>query len=167
MRSREYEDFIYRLKFITRYSNRFRVTDEDVAQHSFFVAAIILQLYETYEFDLGIALQAAVSHDILESDLSDVTHDIKKRHPRLQRAIEEAERLEIKKYPESVQIGYSIFEAQSTIEGLIANLADVMQVSQYARAEESLGNSTMRDILVESLQRAAALRRRLQEHVRK
>jgi 5'-deoxynucleotidase YfbR-like HD superfamily hydrolase len=166
MRSREYYENIYRLRFVTRYSNRLRTIDEDVAQHSFFVAAIILRLHDIYDFDLGLALIAAVSHDIMESDLSDVTHDIKERYPRLRRCISEAEQAEIVKYPRAVQAGFSIFEHVSTVEGLVANLADVLQVVQYVRAEESLGNSTLSDVKQGALQRATALKRRLAKYER-
>lgn len=156
---------IYTLAFITRYSNRIRINDEDVAQHSFFVAAILLKLHEVYEFDLGKALLAAISHDITESDLSDVTYDIRQKYPEISDSIRHAEKQEVKLYPEAAQEGYNIFMGD-TVEGTIANLADAIQVSQYANSELSLGNSTMVDVLTSSRQRVAALKEVLKPYER-
>jgi len=162
---KSYYQHIYRLRYITRYSNRLRNIEEDVAQHSFFVAAIILELYDHYEFDLGIALQAAIAHDILEADISDITHDIKVTHPELNNAIIAAEHMEISNYPLAVQRGYFLFDSH-TVEGKIAQLADVLQVYQYILAEESLGNITTADIRTASEDRITQLEKELKDHER-
>ncbi len=156
---------IYRLSFINRYTNIVRIRNEDVAQHSFFVAAIILKLYDKYKFDLGLALQAAISHDVTEADLSDITHDVKRDNPDLAEQIRIAEVKAIKKYPVSVQKGVEIFES-SSVEGYIANLADVIQVQQYVHSEMSLGNSNMDIIRIESLHRRIDLETRLKDYER-
>ena len=162
----EYIAGIYRLRYITRYANRIRVRDEDVAQHSFFVSAIILKLHDDYKFDLGLALQLAVSHDITEADLSDVAHDVKQKHPKLAEEIKNAEIKELAKYPAAVIKGSVLFNACSTVEGLIANLADVIQVRQYVLSELSIGNSTLSDIDIDSRSRMASLRKELKPHVK-
>jgi len=157
----EYYNKIYRLSFINRYTNIIRVRNEDVAQHSFFVAAIVLKLHDKYEFNLGKALQAAVCHDITEADLSDVTHDVKQDNPGLAKEISIAEIKAIKNYPQAVQDGFSEFENPSSIHGKIANLADVIQVQQYINSEISLGNSNVENIRIESLHRKDQLEKEL------
>ena len=57
---------IYRMKHIIRYSNIQRISNENIAEHSFFVAANILELSKEYEFNIGKALQMAIVHDILK-----------------------------------------------------------------------------------------------------
>lgn len=166
MKLSDYVNSVYRLRFINRYTNRIRIRDEDVAQHSFFVAAIILKLHDDYKFDLGIALQAAVSHDITEADLSDVTHDVKKKNPELAKEIKKAEHREIMKYPRAVQEGALLFEECDTVESLIANLADVIQVQQYVDSEISIGNSTLSDIDKNTRIRMYVLKKELKEYAR-
>lgn len=166
MKLQKFMSQIYKLRFINRYTNRVRVRDEDVAQHCFFVSAIVLKLHEIYDFDLKGALVAALSHDITEADLSDVTHDVKMKNPDLANEISKAEKREIGKYPIQVHVGFRIFDQSETVEGKVANLADVLQVQQYVLMEISLGNTTMNDIDNEARQRLSKLRRELKDYER-
>lgn len=166
MRIAGYYSKIYRLAFINRYTNVIRIRNEDVAQHSFFVAAIILKLHEEYDFNLGLALQAAISHDISEADLSDVTHDVKERFPQLAEEISIAEVSVLNEYPQAVRDGFATFEDPKSVEGMIANLADIMQVEQYVEAEISLGNRNMDEIQAGSRTRRYRLSRKLKKYVR-
>ena len=166
MNIEEYYSKIYKLSFIQRYANIARIRNEDVAQHSFFVSAIILKLYDNYSFNLGIALQAAVCHDITEADLSDVTHQVKHDYPQLAAEIKKVEIQVVCNYPDAVIEGFKVFEDESSVEGLIANLADVMQVSQYIDNEISLGNKNVFDIRIEATKRIHTLRQRLSRYER-
>ncbi len=166
MSLKEYYSRIYKLSFITRYSSRFRIVNEDVAQHSFFVAAIVLKLYDEYSFNLGRALTAAVSHDILESDLGDISYILKSNHPNLNKAICEIEQKELEKYPNSVKLGINIYNNNSSVESKIVHLADVIQVQQYISMEKQLGNTSMKDIQFDILERLNKLREGLQPYER-
>lgn len=162
----EYYSHIYKLAFIVRYSNVVRIRNEDVAQHSFFVAAIVLKLHEKYDFDLGKAVIAAVSHDIAEADISDVTHAIKRDNKELATELNRIERKVIRKYPAAVSEGFSIFDECTTPEGLVVNLADVLQVQQYVEAELQLGNSSMKKIHDETFERIYTLQEALKDYER-
>lgn len=161
----EYYTQIYKLSFINRYTNVIRVRNEDVAQHSFFVSAIVLKLYDKYVFDLGKALQAAISHDITEADLSDITHEVKFKHKNLANEIRLAEEKEIQKYPEAVIEGVQIFNSIS-VEGLVVNYADVLQVNQYVLNEISLGNKNIFKIRIETERRINELKKELKQYER-
>ncbi len=163
---KEYYQRVYRLAFINRYTNVIRIRNEDVAQHSFFVAAIVLKLHDKYDFDLGVALQAAISHDITEADLSDVTHDVKRDNPGLKVEISIAEAKVIGKYPEAVVKGFMDFENTSSLPGKVANLADVIQVQQYIDSEISLGNLNVDVIRVEAFHRREQLEKELSSYER-
>jgi len=161
----KYSNHIYKLITVHRYSTLPRIKTENVAEHSFFVAAILLSLWDEYEFDLGVALQAAISHDILEADFTDVIHPIKVKYPDIAIALVEAERCEIQKYPLATQHGYFIF-CNDSVEGLVANYADVLQILQYVESEEKLGNTAVSDVRLEARQRAATLRDRMKPYAR-
>jgi len=157
---------VYRLSFITRFPNRYRIRDENVAQHSFFVSVIVMLLHEEYDFELGAALQAAVSHDIVEADLGDTPHSVKQRHVDVTNELDRAEQKELQKYPIGIIQGVELFNSWD-VEGLVCRLADVLQVSQYISAEESLGNTTLHSVSTEIRHRIDALRGRLQQYERK
>lgn len=137
----EYMEGIYKLSYIKRYSNVPRLHEESVAEHGFFVAAIVMKLKEEYTFDLGVALQIAVSHDMPESELNDIPWTIKDKYPKIKEAFAECEKDVLNNMPQSVGLGVMLFESQRTIEAQIVKLADAMQVLQYAQVELKLGNS--------------------------
>jgi len=161
----EYYKKLYKLSFINRYSSIFRINNENVAQHSFFVAAIVLKLYEEYVFELNEALLAAICHDIPEVDIGDIIHSVKKDNPELDLALKSVEKKAISKYPYIIQYGHSIYNG-NTVEGKVAQLADVFQVHQYVNNEISLGNTNMERIHRETKQRIEVLRKELKPHER-
>ena len=168
MEMQEYLQKVYRLEFTTRYCGVPKVREEKVSSHSFFVAVIVLKLADEFHFDVGLATIAAISHDIVESDLGDPTHGLRVRHPSLHSAYKQAEILEIVKYPKWVQRGWYEFESDS-VEGRIARLADAIQVQQYVSSEEALGNHIMEDPSWEGnlRMRIFSERKDLNEHRRK
>ncbi len=133
---------VYKLSFITRYSNQIRITNESVAQHSFFVATIVLALHNDYEFDLSRSIIGAICHDITESDLGDVSYKLRRDSKVLENEIYKVEQKVIKKYPQAIREGIDIIN-ENSIEGYIVKLADAIQVFQYTSIEISLGNSNM------------------------
>lgn len=167
MRLKELMDHVYPLSCMPRYSNRLRVRDEDVAQHSFFTAVIVVGLHRYYEFDLGKAILAAICHDITEVDLSDVSHAVKVANEDLKRCFEQAEFKAISKYPRSFREGFYTFLDEGSAESMIAQYADVLQVIQYTEMEIKLGNSCMKDIIQEARTRSVDLRKELKQYERK
>lgn len=131
---------IYRLKHITRYSNIERITNEDVAQHSFFVAANVIELSKKYEFNIGRALLMANVHDWPEIYIDDISHQVKRDFPKIKKAHKDAEIQVIKKFSPLVQAAYLEYEEQESLEAIIVKLADVYQCIQYADFELQLGN---------------------------
>lgn len=132
---------LYRLKHIIRYSNVQRITNENVAEHSFFVAANVIELREQYTFDLGQALLMATVHDYTEIYIDDINHQVKRDFPEVKWALKKAEKEVVKKFSPIVKEAFYLYEAQETIEAKIVKLADVYQCKQYAQHEITLGNS--------------------------
>ena len=150
---------IYNLRHITRYSNVERVRDESVAEHSFFVASIVLELYKDYDFNLGLALRMAICHDYPEVYVDDVSHKVKADYPEVARSLKKAEKEAIKLFSPIVIESYLSFEAHDTLESRIVKLADIIQVKQYCESEIRLGNNGyIKTVLLESLMLEKELR---------
>lgn len=140
---------VYNLKFIQRYSITPRITNETVAEHSFFVATYVMELYKDYKFDLNKAVQMAIIHDFAESFIGDITLSTKTMCPELVEAVSNAEKeVMFQNFPSFIYELYREYEQRTSVESLIVKLADTMQVKQYAGNEIELGNNsiTMRSI---------------------
>ena len=131
---------IYSLKHIIRYNNMPKIVNESVAEHSFFVASIVLKLHELYEFDLKKALIMAITHDYVEIYISDVPRNVKNKYPLLNEALEKVERQAWQDlFPEFNSFNEE-FESKQTTESLIVKLADSLSIIQYTYSEVKLGN---------------------------
>ena len=156
---------LYKLQFITRYSNIPRIRDENVAQHSFFVTALCVEIYEEYNkkyrLDLGHLLLMATTHDWAESEIDDVAHNVKAKYPAVREALKEAEEAYMDKYPQYVIDTFKEYEECSTIHSKIVHLADALQCVQYTEVEVKMGNTHMLSVLNESYKRTKQLRKEL------
>jgi 5'-deoxynucleotidase YfbR-like HD superfamily hydrolase len=136
----DFVDSIYTLKALTRYNNKFKIINESVAEHSFFVAVLVLKMYDDYNFNLKTALKMSLIHDIPELHLSDVTHDVKKNFPKLAKEVLNAEyAIMRKKYP-NWYYTFRDFESGESVEAQVVKMADNLSCVQYATAEMALGN---------------------------
>jgi len=136
----------YRLKTLIRYNNTPRVTNESVAEHSFFTTLIVYRLYDEYDFDLYIALKMALFHDIPESNLSDIPNNTKLMFPEIAKAIKDHQKAASDMIDPSMTPLIEDFENQTTKEAHIVRLADLMSILQYTKYESDLGNRYMKSI---------------------
>lgn len=163
----EFYNEYYVLSYITRYSNVIRIKNESVAEHSFFVALLVLKLYDDYDFDLSKALSMALVHDILEADVNDITHYTKKKYPLIGLAVKKAEQEASEQLTGIVKESFD-YTQESSVESIVLHLADVTQCSQYAHHECQLGNTGyMQKVYQESVARTKELRKLLNPHKRK
>jgi len=148
----DYSKDIDKLRFLTRYQNCPRVINENVAAHSFFVAAFILKLKDFYEFDLEKALKTALIHDMPEAFISDVPHSIKVRNKDLADALEKIEHTVLEEHlsPEAACLVDAMNEGTNA-EGLACQLADILSVVLYAHDEIEVGNSKFKLIASKAL----------------
>ena len=161
-----YIDQIYPLSYIIRYSNVPRIKDESVAEHSFYVAAIVQKLYDKYDFDLSVALNMAISHDMIEVYINDIPHLIKQRHPELTSLLKGIEEKEAENFPKCVHAGIKRLQ-KSSPETFMVKMADAIQCNQYASNEISLGNSGyMQQVVDHSVERVEALEEECQSFLR-
>ncbi len=167
-RVKQFSQKIYDLKALTRYNNKFKIINESVAEHSFFVAILILKLHEVYNFDLEKALSMGLIHDIPELHLSDITYDVKKNFPKLKALILDAEKTIInEQYPVWSHLFNELVVNIESVESMIVVLADVMSCMQYANTEIRLGNSGyMNNVLINSEKRIKKLEKKLKKYRR-
>lgn len=145
----DYLENIDNLRNIVRYQIAHKVSQETVAEHSFFVASYILKLSDYFNFNLEKALTMGLLHDFSEVFISDVPHPIKKAFPKINAQLEAAEYEMNKKYI-STEFADNLeeFNNLTSIEGMIVNIADILSVITYSKYEISLGNSQyMKDVL--------------------
>jgi len=156
---------LYKLQGITRYSNIPRNHDENVAQHSFFVSSLCIELYnelkDTMKLDLGNMLLIATVHDWPEAEIDDVAHNVKRKYPKVKEALQEAELEYISKYPTNVINAFVEYLEGKTPDSKVVHLADAMQCVQYTKVEVKTGNEYMIPVLQESERRVRQLRKEL------
>ena len=142
------------LRSLIRYQNCNRLVNESVAEHSFYVASFVVKLREYYDFNLERALKMALIHDIPESRISDVPHNIKTANPKLSAALEEAENKVLNDmfYPEGVTL-VADFNGTVSPEGKVCALADVLSVVLYANDEIKCGNKVFNYIAIKAIAR--------------
>lgn len=158
---------IYILASVKRYSTSFTIHKESVAEHGFFVAAIVLQLHSEYQFNLGKALKIAIAHDLPEIYLNDASHQLKKDFPEIKEAFDICERRVTEQLPKAAREGAVLYDENDCVESVIVHLADAIQCTQYAMVEVGLGNKGyMLQVLWNSEDRVKYLREALKDYER-
>lgn len=156
------------LRSLIRYQNCNRLVNESVAEHSFYVASFVMKLREYYDFNLERALKMALIHDIPESRISDVPHNIKMANPKLSAALEEAENKVLNDmfYPEGVTL-VADFNRTVSPEGKVCALADVLSVVLYANDEIKCGNKVFNYIAIKAIARCKEIVKSLEPQLNK
>lgn len=158
---------IYNLAFIHRYSVIPRVKNESIAEHSFFVASLVIKLQDDYVFDLGKAVTMATIHDWTESWTDDITVATKRKFPLIANAVEVVEYQVVNQFfPIGVKNIWSEYKEGHSVEAKITKYADTLQVIQYAENEAKLGNMYMESVVEDAKQRLLKLEDALNEYRR-
>lgn len=138
---------ILQLGEIIRYSNKTKIKDENVAEHSFYVAQTALEICEKYNIqghDRLKALEFCIVHDIPEgAGTGDVGYDVKQSLPELVAILTEAEKEAMRTVHPILADLYEEYlenEKNDTIPGLVTKLADAVSVLKYSERELQLGN---------------------------
>lgn len=145
----------YRLKSTIRYNNRNKINNETVAEHSFYVSLYTLQIcnkLNLHPIVTKLALEKAILHDMVEADISDIPHDVKKKIEGLKTILEKQEKELNEKLDyrfacdrtnnietlRSYKVDYD--DKTENIIDTIVKIADTYSVLQYCLKEEMLGN---------------------------
>ena len=162
-----YESDIYILAEIKRYSTCFTIRQESVAEHGFFVAALVMELNDKYNFNLTNGLMMAIAHDMPEIELNDASHVLKKNYPEIKEAFDVCERRVAKTLPTNCRLGVQMYDANDSIAATVVHLADAIQCRQFAKVEVSLGNQGyMLKVLRSSEERIKILEQQLERYMK-
>lgn len=141
-RLQEHLLYIYQLKNIIRYNSRKRLVNESVAEHSFFVALIALEICIEKELDEATTLKCiikALLHDMPEIEINDITYNVKEKL----NLREMLKTYEDNFYKEKYEKYYELMSNTDDNEvNNIVELADIYSVYQYATNELELGNKS-------------------------
>lgn len=149
---------------IIRYQNKFCFKERSVAEHMWSVAKIAegLAIWEKHKFlnevDMGIVLEKAINHDVIEQCTGDILGPTKKRTQSMIDAIEEIEALAFNDeiapdLPESWRAPFKeliLNPKTNTIEGQIIRAADIIDTMIEAIEEIQLGNQRFKKVLIDS-----------------
>ena len=147
--------YLYQLKNIIRYNSRKRLVNESVAEHSFYVALIALEICEQRQLDDATTLKCVVKallHDMPEIEINDITYNVKEKL-NLRGLLKEYEdnfyKEKCSKYAD-LMINNDDNEVNN-----IVKLADIYSVYQYVTNEIELGNKSndIQDIYQDTLKR--------------
>lgn len=139
--SNDYLMEIYKLKTLVRYNHRLRLTNESVAEHSFFTALFVLEICDKLSIEGELkakCIEYALLHDVPETILSDVPSDVKN--------LSETLRMLLQIFEDSfMEDNYPNYTSHSKDEELLSvvKLADLYSVRQYCMVEAVLGNKTL------------------------
>lgn len=161
-----------RMRHLRRCNTLPTISDEDVAQHSYFVAMLAISIgdeYNTYatehnvgyhplddenqmdELKMEVVLRKALCHDIEETFVSDIPWNIKHMDDETHTMFEKAVRQhmdEVFKGTGTLQIQREMnTTCKDGLEGELVNVADMMELAIYCWEEYSQGNKSMRRML--------------------
>lgn len=128
---------------IIRYANRNRIKDEDLAQHSYSVAAYCFEIAKDFGISDEIrneAIAMAIIHDVGECFTSDLPHDVKTENPELKQLCDKLEEKYIDKIPSINNLWHKLEDNKDSIPSVMVKLGDTMSVKAYVKRELSLGN---------------------------
>jgi len=139
--SNDYLMEIYRLKTLVRYNHRLRLTNESVAEHSFFTALFVLEICDKLSISGELkakSIEYALLHDVPETILSDVPSDVKDLSESLRMLLQTFE----DSFMETNYPDYALYNKDDEIFAIV-KLADLYSVRQYCMVEAALGNKTL------------------------
>ena len=157
------------LRSITRFQTAPRNAKETVAEHSFYVAAIVFKLHDYFDFNLEQALVTALMHDYAEVYISDVPHSIKAANPKISIELEAAEtKINTDKLSTEIAQNIADFNNCTTAEGCMVALADILSVLMYSRYEVKLGNKEyMREVYHKTFRRVNTVLTKAAKYLKK
>ena len=165
-----------RMRHLRRCNTLPTISDEDVAQHSYYVAMLAMSIgdeYNTYatehnvgyhpldaenqmdELNMEVVLRKALCHDMEETFVSDIPWNIKHADKETHSMFEKS----IQKHMDLVFDGTSSLQIQRDmnktckdgLEGELVNVADMLELGIYSWEEYNQGNKSMKGMLYKAV----------------
>ena len=132
---------LYKIKNLIRYNNKTKLDNENVAEHSYYVALLGLKLCDKFCLNNNIKTKVmikALLHDIPEMYINDITHDAKiilninQQLKAFEKYFYETE------YPQYAKL----MKDKDNLVSTIVVIADILSAKQYVLNEFELGNKS-------------------------
>lgn len=146
----------YTLLTLTRYNTEFRLINENVSSHSYFVTLFTHLFYYHFKLKHNInykkMIDMALTHDVHEIFTGDVTFKVKKKFEELNKVLQKIELKSMKMlFGHDYYVNLlSEFNKCESVESRIVRLADLLDCIIFAEHEVKLGNSNFERVLKES-----------------
>jgi 5'-deoxynucleotidase YfbR-like HD superfamily hydrolase len=152
-----------------RYNNRIRLKDEDLAQHSYYVAYNIMSIGHDFNIKQEVIEKAvcrAIIHDLDEQFTSDIPHDCKVEFPELKQMVSKIGLDYIKKRADFATKYFEDYSTKEDLANLLVDTGDAISVLQYVNRERLLGNITkeMKLIYIDTKKRLNILFKKLKNY---
>lgn len=136
-------DILSRLSNMKRFNNSIHMHDENVAEHSFYVALYSMEICNILRINgelRSVIIERALIHDVHEIELSDIPHDVKAKNPEiLDFCLKFEEDYNNKNFPKIMARQDNLRHELDFIQNVV-ELADIISVKQYSLQECEFGN---------------------------
>lgn len=132
---------LYKIKNLIRYNNKTKLHNENVAEHSYFVALLGLKLCDKYCLSNHIKRKVmikALLHDIPEMYINDITYDAKM----ILNISHQLKEFEKKFYKTEYPRYFNLMKDKNDLVSTIVVTADILSAKQYILNEFELGNKS-------------------------
>lgn len=140
----------------TRYSSHSVLRQETVAEHTFHTILIAYVIAshlkrDGVEVDMGLLLVNSACHDLEESKTGDILRNVKHSSPEMHALINEIGSRAMRMLDDSLGMQGAMVTAwicskDSTTEGQILRVADLLSVISYLVEDYKMGNRTMTEV---------------------
>ncbi len=148
---------------VFRYNSSPVIRQENVAEHSWYVAQMCMRMYyyvlknePEAKLDLGKLLSQALSHDMDEMLTGDIPRPFKYHNERIRKEIDIAAKDIFTSYATRVELPpeciNAVLDCKDGLEGELVALADLLTVISYVAEESAMGNSLINDKFIEMQQ---------------
>lgn len=152
--SKDGRDMLQRMSNMIRYNNAVHIHNENVAEHSFYVAMYamcICDFLHTGDKFRSVAIEKALIHDVHEIEISDIPHNVKHSMEGLSEQCIKFEKWYNATHFTTLQRDLNEFSnTQQAVINIVVELADILSVRQYSQQEVEFGNVKRFGEIVES-----------------
>lgn len=152
--SKDGRDMLQRMSNMIRYNNAVHIHNENVAEHSFYVAMYamcICDFLHTGDKFRSVVIEKALIHDVHEIEISDIPHNVKHSMEGLSEQCIKFEEWYNATHFTTLQRDLNEFSnTQQAVINIVVELADILSVRQYSQQEVEFGNVKRFGEIVES-----------------
>lgn len=152
--SKDGRDMLQRMSNMIRYNNAVHIHNENVAEHSFYVAMYamcICDFLHTGDKFRSVSIEKALIHDVHEIEISDIPHNVKHSMEGLSEQCIKFEEWYNATHFTTLQRDLNEFSnTQQAVINIVVELADILSVRQYSQQEVEFGNVKRFGEIVES-----------------